>query len=355
MTESIVDIAEGAAVRRGLDFLLEHREADGRWVDYDLLGPSDDWITAYVAGVLVRMPDGAAVRAAHEAMDLLIGEQHDNGGWNYSEIAPEDADSTGWVLHLAELVGRSGEPWAQRGLQFLGRHVHDDGLVSTYVFDLAKSAFGRYPVVPSWDGWCDGHICVTAAVAGIADLPHRDRVVSGLLRRQLPDGHWPAYWWIDAELSTALAVESLASVAGTGQARAAAARWAADRIGPDGAVTNHLHPQGSPFATALALRTVAAGSGDVAGAGEKIEATQRWLTHHQLPDGSWEPSARLRMVLPWETDPDSYEDWTFDGVGRACLGTIARDTFGLHTTATVLRALQVASTGTGAASAETGA
>ncbi|GLY08389.1 MULTISPECIES: prenyltransferase/squalene oxidase repeat-containing protein [Actinoplanes] len=340
MTESTVDIAEGTAVRRGLDFLLGRREADGRWVDYDLLGPSDDWITAYVASVLVRLPDEEAVRAGRRAVDLLVPEQHDNGGWNYSEVAPEDADSTGWVLHLAELTGRADEPWAVRGREFLSAHVHDDGLVSTYVFDLAVAAFGRYPVVPSWDGWCGGHICVTAAVAGIERLPERDRVVAGLLAARLPDGHWPAYWWIDAELSTALAVESLASVPGTEQVRAEAARWAADRIGPDGAVTNHLHPEGSPFATALALRTVAAG--DPGFGGDRIRAAAEWLARHQRPDGSWEPSARLRMVLPWETDPDSYEDWSFDGVGRACLGTIARDTFGLHTTATVLRALQVA-------------
>ncbi|GIF10095.1 terpene cyclase/mutase family protein [Actinoplanes teichomyceticus] len=346
MTEAMVHVDEASAVRRGVDFLLDRREADGRWVDYDLLGPSDDWITAYVAGVLVQLPHEAAGRAGRAAMDLLVPEQHDNGGWNYSEVAPEDADSTGWVLRLAELLGRSGEPWARPGWEFLARHVHDDGLVSTYVPDLAKAAFDRYPVVPSWDGWCGGHVCVTAAVAGLAGLPRREHVVNGLLRAQRPTGEWPAYWWIDPELSTALAVESLATVPGTEPARAAAARWAAGRIGADGAVTTHLHPEGSPFATALALRAVAQGEPGFGDA--QIRAAAGWLTRHQRPDGSWTPSARLRMVLPWETDPDSYEDWTFDGVGRACLGTIARDTFGLHTTATVLQALRTAATRTGA-------
>ncbi len=346
MTETTADTQADNATRRGIDFLMSRRAEDGRWRDYDLLGPSDDWITAYVASVLVRLSDDAAVRAAHEALDLLIPEQHDNGGWNYSEVAPEDADSTGWVLHLAELLGRSAEPWAVHGRAFLSSHVHDDGLVSTYVPELAKDAFGRYPMVPSWAGWCGGHVCVTAAVAGLADLPERDRVVAGLLDAQRPTGEWPAYWWIDPEMSTALAVESLLSVPGTEPARAAAARWAAGRIGADGAVTNQLHPEGSPFATALALRTVAAGEPGIAD--PAIRAATGWLESQQRPDGSWTPSARLRMVLPWETDPDSYEDWTFDGVGRLCLGTIARDTFGLHTTATVVRALHIGAERTGA-------
>jgi hypothetical protein len=342
VTEAVIDVAERDALRHGLDFLLARRDADGRWRDFDLLGPSDDWITAYVAGVLFQLPDDEAVRAAREAMELLIPEQHDNGGWNYSEVAPEDADSTGWVLQLAELVGRSGEPWARRGREFLACHVGDDGLVATYEPGLAKAAFGRYPVVPSWDGWCGGHVCVPAAVAMLADLPQRAQVINGLLNSQLTTGQWPAYWWIDQELSTALAVEALARVPRTREARAAAARWAASRIGPGGAVTTALHPEGSPFATALALRTVVAADAGVGA--DRVPAAAGWLVRSQHEDGSWTPSARLRMVLPWETDPDSYADWTFDGVGRLCLGTIARDTVGLHTTATVVRALQMAST-----------
>lgn len=325
-------------IGRGLRFLLDGRSADGWWWDYDLRGPSNAWITAYVGCVLAELPDERARAAAYEALETLLPVQTEAGGWSYDHIiAPTDPDTTGWVLRLAAFLGRSGESWTARAWHFISQHVHDDGLVSTYVPDLAASIFALYPMVPAWDGWCSGHDCVTAAVAGLRDLPEHPRLIETLLARQLPTGQWRAYWWEDQELSTAFAVEALAAEPGTAQARAAAARWAAGRIGSDGAVVTRLHPEGSPFATALAARTIAAADGDEYD--EARAAATAWLVAAQRPDGSWVRSARLRMPLPWDLDWDNFTDWTYDKVGKECLGTIARDTKGLHTAATVVKTL----------------
>ncbi|MEU4526620.1 prenyltransferase/squalene oxidase repeat-containing protein [Micromonospora ureilytica] len=342
MRQGVVDETVGKAVDGGTAYLLTAQDDDGHWRDYDFLGPSDGWMTAYVGGTLAELDDPTAVSAASRAMDVLLQEQDTNGGWAYNALQPHDADSTGWVLMLANSLGRSpDDQWAVRARDFVSQHVRDDGLVSTYTMELAGPVFERFPDIPSWDGWCAAHECVTAAVASVPQLPERQRILDALLAGQRPTGQWRAYWWVDQELTTALACEALSSVADSGPARARAARWAAERIGADGAVHTELHPGGSPFATAWALRVLLAA--DDPQEQTARDAATRWLTDHQRPDGSWLPSARLRMPFTWESDADAHVDWTLDGVGRKLLGTIARDTFGLHTTATVVRALALAS------------
>lgn len=334
------DIGTDDAVARGAGFLRAAQDG-GLWRDYDFLGPSDGWMTAYVALTLAGLPGDDNRLAATEAFARLAHEQDDTGGWAYNALQPRDADSTGWVLQLGRALGRpSEEEWAVRARSFVSRHVHQDGLVATYTMELAGPQFLSYPAIPSWVGWCAGHDCVTAAVAALDELPEHDRIVDGLLARQLDGGQWRAYWWVDQELTTALACEALTSVPRAADACRAAATWAASRIGPDGAVRTELHPEGSPFATALALRTLSAAPD--AGHDEVGAAAIRWLVEAQHQDGSWTPSARLRMPFPWEPDADAHEDWTFDGTGKKLLGTIARDTEGLHTAATVVTALATA-------------
>lgn len=57
------------------------------------------------------------------------------------------------------------------------------------------------------------------------------------------------------------------------------------------------------------------------------------LATAQLPDGSWESSALLRVPLPDDQAPDRYSQWVMDGRKE---GSLALDQQRVFTTATVL-------------------
>jgi hypothetical protein len=177
----------------------------------------------------------------------------------------------------------------------------------------------------SYDGYRAPHTCITAAAAV---LGLGDTTLSYLRGIQNTDGSWSSYWWQDDEYATAWAVEALASSTTHRSAVAAAVAWGAHRVSWDGAVRTEADGEPSAFATALALyaiRTTRAGDDS----GPAAERALRWLLEHQLENGSWEPSARLRVPAPsvhhpWES-PELIMHYN-----RDC---------GVWTTATVILAL----------------
>jgi hypothetical protein len=81
------------------------------------------------------------------------------------------------------------------------------------------------------------------------------------------------------------------------------------------------------FATALSLHAVLAGDGE--GRHERTASRAvRWLLSQQRDDGSWAPSARLRVPAPSERDPVASPGTTLTYI----------DDEALFTTATVLAA-----------------
>ncbi len=156
---------------------------------------------------------------------------------------------------------------------------------------------------------------MSAAAAGLGDPD----ALAFLRATQRDDGGWASYWWLEDELATALAARALAATSDPGDAgrAAAAAGWAAARIGADGGVG------GSPFATALAVQALGGHQ-----AYERSRAV-RWLVERQEDDGGWPASSRLVAPRP-------------DIVDRACSPVAAAgclDDARTFTTATVLAAL----------------
>ena len=69
------------AIERGIDFLFANRRFCGNeprlWEDCDLLlGPSDEWVTAYAACALLHTNEERSVWTAREALHALVDRAH---------------------------------------------------------------------------------------------------------------------------------------------------------------------------------------------------------------------------------------------------------------------------------------
>jgi hypothetical protein len=328
-----------AAIDAATTRLLAARNQGGLWRDFFDRGrprdvqrrvngyASDEWVSAYIAAALAVAPRAdARCAAGHTLGRLLARRGADRTGWGYHALLPPDADTTAWVLRLAAALDRDDDLAAAR--RFIANVTDSEGAVHTYSEDAAGQLADFLRMEGSYAGWCAPHTCVTAAVAA---LEPNGASAQHLLDVQNADGSWSGHWWDDDEYTTARAIEALASTPGAGDAVARGVAWCAGRIGDDGAVRSEAHGGSSSFATALALHGIRQGAradDDQAGAAAAARA-ERWLCRHQLSDGSWEPSARLRVPAPAARDPFELPEQTLTYV----------DDDGLFTVATVLAAL----------------
>jgi hypothetical protein len=234
-----------------VDGLLAARNAEGWWEDFTgPIGPSDEWVTAYVAMALAGEDHRAAQAAARAGWRLLLGRRGSADGWGYNARSPGDADSTDWGLRLAAWCGAGDHPRAQAARRFVEAHMRPDGSVITYL----PGTF----TPPGADGWALPHVCVTAGMAAVPGFEERCR--NYLAGVQQADGSWRNFWSPDHDYATALSAEALSQ--GTPEQRAlvpAAVRWGLERLAARGAVVSPERPGGSPFATAWCLRLLVLG------------------------------------------------------------------------------------------------
>ena len=327
------------AINRAMGFLLYSRDARGLWSDFRLpVGESSGWVTGFVGSILASAGDDRVINETRDvwnkyaAQNLFTG----HGGWGYNPLTPEDADSTVWGIRFALSLGLEGKGRTKIAEEFLLKHRTTDGGITTYI--LEKELRKLIGATPEDDisGWTGSHMCVTAAAAGIPKF--RKMLLPYILTHQLPGGNWNGYWWSDPAYATALATEAL--VAGGGvehrQAIERAFSWAMQQFGKKSFVANDSYCEGSPFATALALKTLLlAGKNDKIR--EKSGTVARWLISRQKEDGSWQPSALLQVPPPFMTIPVDPVSWP-KGKGAAW-GTVVSDHRSLFTTAAVLDSL----------------
>jgi len=287
---------------------------------------SDEWVTAYVAWALASVPDARARSAAENALELLLERRQDAPGWGYHALLPPDADTTTWALRLAQDLGVAGGERLASARRFVAGLVGPTGGVATYERAAAPELARFLRMDGSYDGWCATHTCVTAAAAVLGLDP---RLLSYLRRNQRSDGAWSGHWWDDDEYTTARATEALAGQQEDRARVGHAVAWAARRIDEDGGVRSVAAGRQSAFATALALQVVLTGVSDGLADQGAVERASRWLVDHQRTDGSWEPSARLRVPAPDAVDPLASPATTLTYL----------DNDAVFTTATVLAAL----------------
>ncbi|HYN97715.1 MAG TPA: hypothetical protein VES42_28075 [Pilimelia sp.] len=313
------------AVAAGVAFLAR-AAANHRWSAFHLYpGVSDEWVTAYVAAALAEAdaPGCAALTAG--ALRGLTGRQRADGRYGFNARAIGDGDSSVWTLRLGAVAGAFPGDRAA-ALAALAAHERPEGM-ATYAADEPIRTIIEAGPERTMKGWCASHPCVNAVAAGLAETAEAAR--AALRDQQRGDGSWPAYWWRDPEYTVAHAAEALSGE----PAAARAAAWAARRLA-DGPVVTPDFPDGSPFATALAVRAVVAGEGD-AGA---VDAAVEWLCRGIRLDGAWTASAVLRVPDPDEPDPDAPGRTTWVPGGRK-EGAVVLDRTGVFTTATVVAAL----------------
>ncbi len=276
----------GAAVDRAIAFVVARQAHTGRWSDFMLpAGPSDEWVTAFVAACVLQARPDAGRAAAQRAWDALLRRRRDEPGWGYNRLTPADADSTAWALRLAAGLGVTGSSRIAAAQRFLARHLLADGGVTTYAARDPIRRYARLPGTASLAGWQAAHTCVTAAAAPLLGATAGEY----LTRNQAADGCWQSYWWWDDEYATALAVE--ASAAGA----PLAVRWAQARVTASGAVLGS-DGRASPWATGWCVRLLRLGT--TADAAQASARAERWLLEAQRADGSWRASARLRVPMP---------------------------------------------------------
>ena len=327
------------AISRAMGFLVSSRDAQGLWSDFLLpVGESSGWVTGFVGSILAGTGDDRVIRETEEVWSVFAAQNlfTSHGGWGYNLRTPEDADSSAWGIRFALSLGLEGRLRTKIAEEFLLKHQTADGGITTYILEKElRKLIGATPE-DYISGWTSSHICVTAAAAGI---PRFSRILFPyLLEHQLPAGNWNAYWWSDSAYATALATEALVAE-GVAEHRHAIDRafsWAMQHFGREPFVANDVFREGSPFATALALKTLLL-AGKIEEIREKSRAVARWLISRQREDGSWQPSALLQVPPPFMKIPVNPDSWP-KGKGAAW-GNVVTDHRSLFTTAAVLDSL----------------
>jgi len=184
-------------------------------------------------------------------------------------------------------------------------------------------------------GWMGTHPCVTAAAAVLPSF--NELLVPYIVDNQLSDGSWGAYWCSDTIYTTTFAVEALI-INGKEKHRASvdkAMKWIMDKFGCKNYFSNNMFPSGSPFATALALRSMALTNNSEI-IQEKMEEVSNWLIEQQQADGSW--VASTTMLFP---RPSMKTTYNFGEIATSELNKIPviLDQNSIFTTATVLDSL----------------
>lgn len=174
-------------------YLRSIQADDGSWQDYDGLpvGPSDAWVTAYVAQALWEVAgllgDDTADATAAAARWLAQARPHP-AGWGYNASTEPDADTT---AHVHRLLRCHGHELELRDEAWLRDKWREPGGFAT--FDGPQA-------------WASVHPCVTPVVYEALPEPDRQRLrpamVEYLARHRLPNGAWPSYWWRTGHYST---------------------------------------------------------------------------------------------------------------------------------------------------------
>lgn len=292
-------------IERATQFLIKRQTPEGAWWDFRLgPGTSDAWVTAYV-GRCLRATSAKSMRSLERAATWLLAQLRFGEGWGYNASLPIDSDSTANAVLF---------------LRAMGLHVSEKCYARLRQFQRFDSGFATYDAEQPNDAWSISHPDVSAVV--VAALCTRHKLGDALIARGIDyvrahlhsTGFAQSYWWTTPFYATAVAVSLLESV-GVPYRREQVVKAVCTLACPTGA-----------FELALKGEILFLLAPDH----PELVVAKTTLEDEQLEDGSWAPSARLRVTDRWRTCP-----WMSTGSA----GQIVEDCNRVFTTATVLQFL----------------
>lgn len=330
------------AGRRAVDFFKAGYEPEAGFADFVVFDEElPFWVSAVVGCAMADWQASDKKAHSQSAMKILrpmarnleglVSEK----GWAANSHAPEDADTTAWVLNFLMNFYKPDEPVIRRGMAALRKYQRQDGGFRTYLPDTIGEGF------PAWG---ESHVDVTAVVLQVltrADFEANRRIVnSGIeyLKRNLePDGLWQAYWWDSRMYPTYHALRALRmcgdSLYKDGRERFIKAINSLQN--EDGSWGQYTVGKNKAFETSLAIQSLLLLNRELASSAV-IERAMIWLLTHQGMAGGWYSFPMMRVPGGDEKQPWLRQNWKLDLPNGD--GLIIRDQNGFFTTATILSA-----------------
>ncbi|WP_170137783.1 prenyltransferase/squalene oxidase repeat-containing protein [Chitinophaga dinghuensis] len=283
-TEALPVSLIAAAIKKGVDFIINNQQQAGWWKDFRLSpGTSDEWVTAYVGCHLARHELPETYPALKSAWNMLKTRYRTNEGWGYNALTPADADSTIWTW-MFTTTGHFQQEFPTPGQDLLHAYLTTNGGVTTY---SESGPLGRNQPPETFNGWKIPHCCVTAAFALAGIQP----AIDYLLNHQYPAGYWYSYWWEGPVYATALAVEALCNKDALYYKTYIdnAVNWALNNINE-----TLTEPSPNPFNIALLLKILLFSNQP-----EKYAILANGMVNQLLQSqtdyGNWMPAAEMRF------------------------------------------------------------
>ncbi|WP_440947473.1 hypothetical protein ACSAZL_04150 [Methanosarcina sp. T3] len=327
------------AIRKSSNFIISNQSGEGYWLDFYIpgMGKSSQWVTAYIAYNLSRLPD--TDESVQKAIVWLLHTKSSSGGWGYHQNCLPDADSTANVVRLLAYYFKKENLLTQENFAF---YLHEfAGLLASYQ-DKNTGGFltyfpgsnGKYHTMPD-SAWCISEPSITA-MAGNAFLKAGpewfEQEISNarefLISRQNPAGYWDSYWWDCRIYGTSLACGFLKQLGETDPVKKAIS-WLESIFVPSKGWGNGYESTPYPFYTALSLSSLLLCENNAQS--REVKDSVIWLIENQNEDGSWSSKPILRVP-----DPQVLEPWA--GSDREKCEVVTDVNF-LFTTATVMGAL----------------
>ncbi|WP_048170823.1 prenyltransferase/squalene oxidase repeat-containing protein [Methanosarcina siciliae] len=326
------------AIRKASNFIISNQSGEGYWLDFYIpgMGNSSQWVTAYIAYNLSRLPN--TDESVQKAIVWLLHTKS-SSGWGYHQNCLPDADSTANVVRLLAYYFKKENLLTQENFAFYLHEFAD--LLASYqdkntggFLTYLPGSNGRYHTMPD-SAWCISEPSITA-MTGNAFLnsgPERfEQEISNarefLISRQNPAGYWDSYWWDCRIYGTSLACSFLKQLGEIDPVKKAIS-WLESVFVPSKGWGNGYEADPYPFYTALSLSSLLLFENNIHS--REVKDSVLWLIGNQKEDGSWFSKPILRVP-----DPQVREPWAGSN-RRKC--EVVTDVNLLFTTATVMGVL----------------